>query len=278
MGKLRITSTIFFVIGLTLAIWAFFAEPNSFRIREQAISIDSWPSACNNKKVAILADLHVGSPYKGIDSLRWIVDKVNARLPDLILLPGDFVIQGVAGGSFVAPEEAARVLGELKAPMGVFAVLGNHDWWLDAKRVEKAFADRGITVLEDRSAKLSNGACELRLVGISDYWEGAHDITKAMDGIDTAETILAFTHNPDIFPELPKQITLTIAGHTHGGQVYLPFIGRPVVPSRYGQRYAIGHVIEEGKNMYVSPGVGTSILPVRFLVPPEVTLLSISNG
>ncbi|WP_444901619.1 metallophosphoesterase [Microbulbifer sp. SSSA007] len=278
MSKYRNISAILFIIGLTISIWAFFAEPNSFRIREQTITIDSWPEACNNKKVAILADLHVGSPYKGVDSLRWLVDEVNASLPDLILLPGDFVIQGVAGGSFVSPEEVAEILEELKAPMGVFAVLGNHDWWLDAKRVEKAFADRGITVLEDRSAKLNSGACKLRLVGLSDFWEGPHDIAQAMDGIDTAESILAFTHNPDIFPELPKQISLTIAGHTHGGQVYLPFIGRPIVPSRYGQRYAIGHIEEGGKNLYVSPGVGTSILPVRFLVPPEVTLLSISSN
>ncbi|WHI49224.1 metallophosphoesterase [Microbulbifer sp. MLAF003] len=278
MSKCRNISAILFIIGLTISIWAFFAEPNSFRIREQTITIDSWPEACNNKKVAILADLHVGSPYKGVDSLRWLVDEVNASLPDLILLPGDFVIQGVAGGSFVSPEEVAEILEELKAPMGVFAVLGNHDWWLDAKRIEKAFADRGITVLEDRSAKLNSGACKLRLVGLSDFWEGPHDIAQAMDGIDTAESILAFTHNPDIFPELPKQISLTIAGHTHGGQVYLPFIGRPIVPSRYGQRYAIGHIEEGGKNLYVSPGVGTSILPVRFLVPPEVTLLSISSN
>ncbi|BBM03595.1 metallophosphoesterase [Microbulbifer sp. GL-2] len=278
MSKRRIISAILFIIGLIIAIWAFFAEPNSFRIREQAITIGSWPEACNNKKVAILADLHVGSPYKGTDSLRWLVDEVNASLPDLILLPGDFVIQGVAGGSFVSPEEVAEILEELKAPMGVFAVLGNHDWWLDAKRVEKAFADRGITVLEDRSAMLNSGACKLRLVGISDFWEGPHDIAKAMDGINTAETILAFTHNPDIFPELPKHISLTIAGHTHGGQVYLPFIGRPIVPSHYGQRYAIGHIDEDGKNLYVSPGVGTSIFPVRFLVPPEVTLLSITSG
>lgn len=278
MSKRRNISAILFIVGLIITIWAFFAEPNSFRIREQTITIGSWPEACNNKKVAILADLHVGSPYKGIDSLRWLVDEVNASLPDLILLPGDFVIQGVAGGSFVSPEEAAEVLEELKAPMGVFAVLGNHDWWLDANRVEKAFADRGIAVLEDRSVKLSSGGCELLLVGISDFWEGPHDIAKAMDGIDTAESILAFTHNPDIFPELPKHISLTIAGHTHGGQVYLPFVGRPVVPSRYGQRYAIGHINEDGKNLYVSPGVGTSIFPVRFLVPPEVTLLSITSG
>ncbi|MFA0813150.1 metallophosphoesterase [Microbulbifer epialgicus] len=278
MSKLRITSTLILIIGLALTIWAFFLEPNSFRIREQTITIDSWPKACNNKKVAILADLHVGAPYKGLDSLRELVEKVNNSQPDLILLPGDFVVHGVVGGSFVSPEKAAEVLQDLKAPMGVFAVLGNHDWWLDAKRVEQAFLDREIAVLEDRSAKINSGECELRLVGISDFWEGPHDVEKAMGAIDDGETVMAFTHNPDIFLQLPERISLTIAGHTHGGQVYLPFIGRPIVPSSYGQRYAIGHIVEGGKNLYVSPGVGTSILPVRFLVPPEVTLLSISSN
>ena len=87
---------------------------------------------------------------------------------------------------------------------------------------------------------------------------------------------MAFTHNPDMFPELPARITLTLAGHTHGGQVYLPIVGRLVVPSRYGQRYAIGHIIEKGRHLFVTPGLGTSILPVRFLVPPEISLLKIS--
>ncbi|MCO1336249.1 metallophosphoesterase [Microbulbifer sp. OS29] len=277
MSKIRITITVLMMVGFVLGIWAFFVEPKSFKVREQAITIDSWPKACNGKRVAVLADLHVGSPYRGIESLQDLVAKVNASHPDLILLPGDFVIQGVAGGSFVAPEEVARVLKELKAPMGVFAVLGNHDWWLDPKRVERAFTDQGISVLEDRSVTLNSGKCELRLVGISDFWEGPHDIVKAMKGIADSEAVLAFTHNPDIFPALPVGISLTIAGHTHGGQVYLPFIGRPIVPSSYGQRYAIGHIVESGKHLYVSPGVGTSILPVRFLVPPEVTLLSISS-
>ncbi|AWF83429.1 metallophosphoesterase [Microbulbifer sp. A4B17] len=278
MSKWRITFILLFCIGLLLAAWAFFVEPASFRINEDKIVVDTWPSECNGLRVAILADLHVGSPYKGLKSLRNLVEAVNKSQPDLILLPGDFVIQGVIGGKFVPPEDAARILKELKAPMGVFAVLGNHDWWLDAARVEQALASQGIAVLEDKSARLVSNECELRLVGISDFWEGPHDVDQAMQGIGIDETILAFTHNPDIFPELPSELSVTIAGHTHGGQVYLPLIGRPIVPSSYGQRYAIGHIIEDDKHLYVSPGVGTSILPVRFLVPPEVTVLSIFGG
>jgi predicted MPP superfamily phosphohydrolase len=223
----------------------------------------------------VLADLHVGSPHKGLDSLQDLVERTINAKPDLILLPGDFVIQGVVGGKFVTPEAAAKVLADLRAPMGVFAVLGNHDWWLDAKRVEQALAQNNITVLEDKSLKISDADCHLRLVGISDFWEGPHDVEQAMSEVEAAESVLAFTHNPDIFPELPEGIDLTIAGHTHGGQVYFPLVGRPIIPSKFGQRFAIGHIIEEGRHLYVSSGVGTSILPVRFLVPPEVTVLEV---
>jgi len=274
-------SKIIFIIVLAvlgaLATWAFYVEPSSQLINEEQIIVPSWPKSCNEKRIAILADLHVGSPYKGLDSLHNLVIDVNKAKPDLILLPGDFVIQGVVGGTFVTPENASRIMGQLHAPMGVYAVLGNHDWWLDPKRVEKALIDNNITVLEDASKLVSDGECRLRLVGITDYWEGPHNIEKALSEVNSNEQVLAFTHNPDIFPELPPKISLTIAGHTHGGQVYIPGIGRPIVPSKYGQRYAIGHIIEQGSHLYVSPGVGTSIIPVRFLVPPEATILEVIN-
>ena len=263
------------LLGTLLATWAFFIEPASFRLNEERIAVTKWPKQCNGKRIAVLADLHVGSPHKGLDSLRDLVKKVNAAKPDLVLLPGDFVIQGVVGGSFVSPEDAGEVLGQLTAPMGVFAVLGNHDWWLDAQRVGRALSQNNITMLEDASQKVVAKDCHLRLVGITDFWEGPHNVEQAMAGVEADETLLAFTHNPDIFPELPPSIALTVAGHTHGGQVCFPFVGCPVVPSAFGERYVRGHIVEDAKHLYVSSGVGTSILPVRFLVPPEVTILEV---
>ena len=260
-------------LGLVFAVWGFWYEPSTLRVQGETISVPDWPTACRGKRIAILADLHVGSPYKGLDSLESLVEETNGAKPDLILLPGDFVIQGIVGGRFVTPENAAKVLAGLHAPMGVYAVLGNHDWWLDAERVEQALSQNGITVLEDRSIQLVAGECQLQLVGISDYWEGPHDIDKALQEVVSDIPILAFTHNPDIFPKLPDGISLTVAGHTHGGQVSLPIIGAPVVPSEYGQRYVKGHVVENGRHLFVSSGVGTSILPVRFMVPPEVIVL-----
>ena len=197
---------------------------------------------------------------------------LNAK-PDLILLAGDYVIHGVPGGQFVSPQESATHLARLSAPLGVFAVLGNHDWWHDGPATMAAFQQVGIQVLEDASISIKSGTCEFWLAGISDFMEGAHDVPLALSQIPEDGTILAFTHNPDIFPEVPSRVTLTIAGHTHGGQVYLPLVGRPVVPSEYGERFAIGHIIENGRHLFVTPGIGTSILPVRFLVPPEVSVL-----
>jgi hypothetical protein len=228
--------------------------------------------------VATLADLHVGSPRNGLDKLEEIVALTQHARPDLVLLAGDYVIHGVAGGHFVPPEAAAGVLAGLEAPLGVYAVLGNHDWWLDGPRVRLALESAGIEVLEDRAVRLPTRRCELWLAGISDYNTRPHDVDKALGNVPPSASVIAFTHNPDVFPQVPERVSLTVAGHTHGGQVWLPVLGRLVVPSRFGERYAIGHVVEDGHDLFVSSGLGTSILPVRFLVPPEVSVIDLFQG
>lgn len=266
------------VVALGLGLWAFYLEPASLRVQEYRLPVPTWPRALDGFRIGVLTDLHTGSPFNDLNKLRDIVGRTNAAQCDLILIPGDLVIQGVMGGTFVAPEDTAQILQELKAPLGVYAVLGNHDWWLDSNRVIAALSAVGIPVLEDRAVKLPHHRDHKRplwLVGVSDYWEGAHDVKRALLQVPSGETVLLFTHNPDVFPEVPDRVTLTIAGHTHGGQVALPVLGRPIVPSRYQERFAIGHIVEDGRHMFVSPGLGTSILPVRFRVPPEVSVLSL---
>ncbi len=223
----------------------------------------------------MLADLHVGSPFNGPDKLERAIALTEKAEPDLVLLAGDYVIHGVRGGTFTSPEQIANRLRGLSAPLGVWAVLGNHDWWLDGPRVRTALESVGIPVLEDAATPIHRGGCAFWLVGIGDYWEGKHDVPSALAQVTDDAPILAFTHNPDLFPDIPAHVALTIAGHTHGGQVYIPFVGRPVVPSRYGERYAIGHVVENGRHLFVSSGLGTSIVPIRFLVPPEVSVLTV---
>jgi hypothetical protein len=241
---------------------------------EDRIGVD-WP-APRPLRIAVLTDLHVGSPYNGRDKLREVVDRTNAARPDLICLLGDLVIQGVLGGRFVPPEDIAAELQRLRASSGVVGVLGNHDAWLDHERVQRALERHGVRILEERAARLETAAGPVWVAGISDFWTGRHDIAAALAAVkDDGAPIVVLTHNPDVFPDVPARVTITLAGHTHGGQVRLPFLGRPIVPSRFGQRFAAGHIVEDGRHLFVATGVGTSILPVRFRVPPAVTVLTL---
>lgn len=206
-----------------------------------------------------------------------MVAATNSIHPDLVLLAGDYVIHEVVGGSFVEPEPIAHELKKLTAKLGVYAVLGNHDWWYSASKVKKVFDDADIPLLENKSVPIQKGQCHFWLTGIGDFWMGHHDFYKAMHDIPEAAAIIAFTHNPDLFYEIPSNIAITLAGHTHDGQVYLPLLGRMIVPSRYGEKFAIGLISEAGRTMFVTTGIGTSILPVRFRVPPEIAVLTLEN-
>ena len=274
--RLKRLLSILVVGSLLLGAWGFWWEPSGLRVQEECIEL-KWPYE-RSWRVAVLTDLHVGSPFNGLAKLRDIVDRTNRAAPDVILVLGDLVIQGVLGGTFVSPEDTAAELSRLHAPDGVFGVLGNHDVWLDANRVQRALQSAGIPVLEDRAIRVETRAGALWLAGLSDYWTRAHDVGAALATVADPELpVIAFTHNPDVFPDIPSRVTLTIAGHTHGGQVRLPLIGAPFVPSQYRQRFAAGHIIEESRHLYVATGTGTSILPVRFRVPPAIAILTISG-
>lgn len=272
---LRRTLLVLGIVACFLALWAFWWEPARLTSETYSLDIPNWPQECADLRIATAGDLHVGSPYYGIEKLREVVREIDAAEPDLVLLPGDFVIQGVTGGTFVAPEVIARELGRLTDKYPVYAVLGNHDWWLDGSRVKAAFEGSGIPVLENQARQIQIGRCSFWLAGIGDYWEGKPDPAKALREVPPGAPVLGFTHNPDLFPDLPDRFSLMIAAHTHGGQVYFPVVGRLIVPSKFGERYAIGHVVEDGRHLFVNPGLGTSIIPVRFLVPPEVSVLSL---
>lgn len=259
-----------------LALWAFVIEPSRLVLRETPITLQSWPASFKGLRIAVISDLHAGSPYITLDKIHQIVETTNAAQPDLILLPGDFVIHGVLGGTFMEPEVIASALKGLRARFGVFATLGNHDWWYNGPRVKKALETAGVTVLENDAAAIERDGAAIWIAGIGDKWEGNPDIASALARVDDSAPVIAFTHNPDIFPSIPARVALTIAGHTHGGQVALPIIGRPVVPSEFGERYAAGHIVEGSKHLFVTTGVGASILPVRFRVPPEISLLTIN--
>lgn len=223
-------------------------------------------------RIAVISDLHAGSPFIDTDKLDAVVALTNAARPDIVLLAGDYVVSRNAG---MAIETIAAHLKPLRARMGIFAVIGNHDRWYGASRVSHALQAAGFAVLENSNLRIRGPHGSITVVGIGDFKTHASDPASALRGIPADARALCFTHSPDIFPRLPPLCALTVAGHTHGGQVALPVLGRLIVPSRYGQRYAAGPVHEDGKSLFVSTGIGTSIIPVRLGVPPEISLLDV---
>ena len=260
------------------ALWGFWLEPASLVVREIDLPL-AWPSS-RPLRLVVISDLHVGSPYHGVRRLRSTVARINATQPDLICILGDFVTRGVIGGTFVPPEPIAKELRRLQAPAGVLAVLGNHDRWYDGPRVQRALVSAGIRVVEDTAVRLATPSGPVWIAGVSDLLTAPHDVSRALRAVSDHQTpILLLSHNPEIFPMVPDGVTLTLAGHTHGGQVRFPLLGAPVmITSRYGQRYAAGLVVERGRRLFVSTGIGTTRIPVRYGVPPSIFVLTLRRA
>ncbi len=261
------------LIGAALARQAFYVEPSRLTVKTYNLPIAALPPL----RIAALADLHVGSPFITRAKLQQVVKAANAQQPDLIVLLGDYVIQGVVGGSFVEPRDIAEDLRALQAPLGVYGVLGNHDHIHDGKKISQEFTRAGIHMLDHHTQRLEWRGQPFWLMGIGDAFKDPSDLSKLLATINDAAPIIALTHNPDVFFDLSLRVNLLLAGHTHGGQCAFPLLGRLVVPSNYGDRYAIGHVYENGHHLFVTPGIGTSILPVRFRVTPEISLIQFTK-
>lgn len=209
--------------------------------------------------------------------LRRVVAGISAARPDIILLPGDFVIQGVIGGQAVSPEDIADELRMLKAPLGVYATLGNHDWWLDGQRVRKALESAGITVLENSAIPLPVPGRPVWLVGIGDDMTGHARPAQALAAVPAGAELLVMMHDPANAGDLPAHTAVAFAGHTHGGQVRLPLFGALITPGRAPRQHAYGWIPDAAAPTYVTSGIGSSILPVRFNCPPEYVVLDLGS-
>ena len=275
--RLRVSlDAIILLIGLLL-FWGFLIEPNRLVTREQTIQIHNWPQQLSGLRIAVLADIHAGAPFIDDAKLRLIVKRTNELRPDLIVILGDYMTGNGWVRKTMEPEVFAAALKDFSAPLGVYSVLGNHDWWDDGKKVRGALEQNGIKVLEDEVVQLNVRGTSLWLVGLADLWTRPQNIEGTINKVPEGAPAIALTHNPDIFPRLPQHVPLMLAGHTHGGQVRFPLIGSVVHSSKVGERYERGHVFENNHHLFVTTGIGTSILPVRFGVPPEIVLLTLSQ-
>lgn len=267
--------------GLALSTYAFAIEPE-FRlvVTEYAPRPAAWPGDLA-LTIAVVADIHAGEPVMPAERVRAIVRATNALVPDLIVVLGDY-----GGGRKVVTRavplgEWSEALGALKAPLGVYTILGNHDWWSNPKGIRAGLERVGLPVLENDAVRLRKGAKAFWLMGLGDLlaiplgnrrFRGVDDLPGTLAKLRDDAPAILLVHEPDIFPAVPERVALTLAGHTHGGQVRI--LGySPVVPSRYGNRFAYGHVVEDGRHLIVSGGLGVSTLPVRFGVPPEIVLV-----
>lgn len=262
--------------GLTaaagVAAWSLI-EPARLKLRRIDVPLEAWPEALDGLTVAVVSDLHTGAPHVNVER---VVAKVNAARPDLIALVGDYADPSVPFGKPVAPEDVAEALGRLHAPLGTFAVLGNHDWYHYGEQVPRALRHAGIEVLENDAVALEHRGAVLWIAGLADMRERNADPTVALAMVPENQALIALSHDPDMFPQLSARADVTLAGHTHGGQIGLPLLRRAAAPTKHG--YTGGEVRERGGYMYVSRGIGTTGLPIRLAAPPEIALLTLRRG
>jgi predicted MPP superfamily phosphohydrolase len=256
-----------------LAWWALWHEPRDVRVRHRTINPPRWPRALDGLTVGVVSDLHTGAPHVDLDRVRGIVADLNAERPDLVALLGDYADSKPAAGTRYAAVDVAAALGELRAPLGRFAVLGNHDWAAHGRAMPRALRAAGITVLENTATPVDGAGAPLWIAGLADATTRNPRLDDALEVVPADQPVLLLTHDPDLFPHVPDGVALTLAGHTHGAQVDLPVVRDRTTPSQHGARYTKGHQVEGGRHLFVSPGVGTSRFPIRFRARPEVTLL-----
>ena len=314
--NLSLTRRSFLGAGLLCAssttAYGFGIEPG-FLLRQTTYNLTpkNWPKNFS-LTLAVIADLHIAEPYVSAARVAHIVALTNAQKPDVIVLLGDFVCTHPFVSGYVAPEVWADTLAKLQAPLGTYAILGNHDWWSAAlpqnppdgsTSIRRALARAAIPLLENNAVRLVKRLSGQKdqpfwLLGLGDQlahlvhhrtvsqlgWEPATDhlSVKGVDDLpatlaklnDDAPAIL-LAHEPFIFNKVPERVALTLSGHTHGGQVNLPLIGVPWTPHASRTPYLYGHYEVEDRHLIVSGGIGTSIVPLRLGVPPEIVFVTL---
>lgn len=289
------------VAGTSGLGYASAVEPFGTDLTTYQLSPANWPDV--QLRIAALADIHACEPFMSASRVRSIAEATNTLDPDIILLLGDYVghLKFMTGP--VPEDELTSALATLRAPLGVHAILGNHDWWDDdvvmqrgvgPPRMRRVLEAAGIRVYENEAQRLSKDGHAFWIAGLGDQWafplepqsvssasvgtyRGVDDLPATLAAIGDTTPVILMIHEPDVFPDVSDRVTLTLAGHMHGGQVRIAGYS-PKLPSLYGDRYVYGHIVEDGRSMIVSGGLGCSFLPVRFGAPPEIVVVELSKA
>lgn len=244
-------------------------EPKHPRVDRLSLRFKRLPPALEGLTVCQMSDFHRGF-LVAQSEIEHAVRIANGLKPDLILLTGDYVTEQAEFA-----RDCASALRHLSAPLGVFSVLGNHDHWTRASVVERHLEEAGIPVLRNRSVKRKRGEGFFYVVGLDDVWENKQDLKKALRDVPPEVFTVMMVHEPDYADEVAKHpVDLQLSGHSHGGQVRLPFLGAPMLPL-WGTRYSCGHYTLRNLQLYTTRGVGRVYPGIRLNCPPEITLLKI---
>ena len=247
-------------------------EPRSLVTPEVPLALPAWPSELDGLRVALVTDIHAGAGHMTPARLASVVDRVLALDADFHLLLGDFLDSTRLGAGRARVRDVAREMARL--PRAV-AVLGNHDWRAAGPAMGWALRAAGVPVLENDAVQVRDG---LWIAGVADTRHRLPDLDAALRMPPQDAAVLLATHDPDVFPDVTSRVALTVAGHLHGGQVNVPMLRHAVLPTAYGDRYLAGHVVEGGRHLYVSAGLGTAGLPLRLRRLPEVPVLRLTGS
>lgn len=260
-----------FILFVLIASWSFLVEPRMTNIRRLTLDIPKWHTEHETLKFAVLSDFHISFGCMDRERLNKIISATNAENPDFVLLVGDYIDKADQNQEYISYLADFK---NFKAKYGVYAVLGNHESWDVRSEIRYILRRAGVNVLENKAVKFTINKKTFWLAGIEDIETGFPSFEPIMKkrGNDNNPVIL-LSHNPDVYMKMPKGISITLSGHTHGGQIYIPFIANLVNPSRFGRKFLSGHVVRDDNHFYVGKGLGTTIIPARLFAQPEIAII-----
>ncbi len=278
LKRILLAFAIILLLLASVGAYSYFIEPDRLIIHREDLRLPRWNAKLNGFKIAAISDIHGGSNDVTEKKIRELVELTNAQNPDLIVLLGDYVSQqeGKSSELKMPMTTVADNLQGFKAKYGIYAIIGNHDWWYDERKIRVEMERVGIKVLENATDRIQVEGETIWLWGIEDNWKKRQVPVYVFDEIPTKENILAITHNPDSLLKTPSEISLMMAGHSHGGQVKFPFYG--AIAFVNDPRFMAGEAVVDGKHIFVTTGVGCSGPQIRFGVPPEIAVLRLFSA
>jgi len=278
-ARLRISRRLFLrglagaaAAGAVGATYSALRSPNRFKVTTPMIRIKGLPRGFDGFTIALLTDIHHG-PSADIEYVDRAVRETNRLSPDLVLLGGDYVFHS---SEYYPP--CVQSLAHLEAPCGVYFLLGNHDHWNGSWALRRSLR-KSARELINEGVEIRRGNERIYLAGVDDLWTGTPRIDHFVRKLDADAVCILGSHNPDYAERIEDhRIRLVLAGHTHGGQINIPFIGAPILPSQFGQKYRAGLVDNGATQVYVSRGLGTIPPRVRFCCPPELAVITLQRA